>query len=360
MEKPLGPSELPSAAFPAATAEASNKAWPRGRQPESLEAWPRRNDGTLLPCWKIAVLRDDHASWPGRCLSLAKTNVVSQDTCRETCERDVNCPVWQFSSKNECWQGDGNRCEEGSLSVLGAQRLQHGDVTVLKDMSHLEVINLFKLAPAASDPAQGAASCRNFCYSDIRCEYWQYGSNGCYVDAGWWSHKTVAYPLTSAGASATSKFAATVTAGEYIQHSCPGNPSQSAGAQTVNINQVVVTNEAGASSFWWLWVLVPALLLGGAGAGAIYYFLGIRVNTNTGPRRTRVRLVKKSDPMQAAPPPRVPLVAPVLPVPTSPIQAVATVSTVPTVAPGTGTASYAAMMPGAMNGSSTTYSLASP
>jgi len=63
--------------------------------------------------------------------------------------------------------------------------------------------------------------CKKYCYSDILCQYWQYGEGGCWVEDPR-NSRPIQYPLTiQGGASQVSEFAKTVVDGEFIQHLCP-------------------------------------------------------------------------------------------------------------------------------------------
>eukprot|EP00434_Breviolum_minutum_P037008 symbB.v1.2.032800.t1/scaffold3984.1/size46886/3 len=93
-------------------------------------------------------------------------------------------------------------------------------------MAGIEVHNL-RLIGKLSDGDQNAdiQGCRELCHSDILCQYWQYGRDGCQIEDP--AYSTVQYPLTlEGGASTTSDYAKTVVAGEYIQHYCPPRSQQ--------------------------------------------------------------------------------------------------------------------------------------
>ncbi|CAK0793939.1 unnamed protein product [Prorocentrum cordatum] len=220
--------------------------WPSGHQPERHEAWPQRRESSgrraLLPCWKTAVLADHGQGWPGACLDLFQAREVSDEqTCEALCLAEPRCPVWQFvnqTSPGQCWVGNGKSCagRGGSLSTIsvqGAQRIQHGDVRVLRNMSGWKVHGLLQLGDlSAHGGVSSVERCRRWCYSDIHCQYWQYGPGGCWVDSplfstqhGMRNDNVVQYPLTTDGGATNRGYEAEhMRWGEYIQHYCPPQP----------------------------------------------------------------------------------------------------------------------------------------
>ena len=65
------------------------------------------------------------------------------------------------------------------------------------DIYHLYDLGVY----AEGDHDEGIKRCREWCYSDIDCEYWQYDPKGCYVDAPAWEGQPPQYPLTMPGGS---------------------------------------------------------------------------------------------------------------------------------------------------------------
>lgn len=273
-EEPLASDELPTSGFPGASAADSNDAFPRGVQPKSLEAWPRLADGSLASCWKRTIIHDIASGWPGRCLGLnLLVGVTSQNECAARCAENPLFPMWQVTHLGECYQGLGTNCEsrEGDLSfdVLGAQRIQHGHVTVLQSMEKYEVANLRTIGIFnVGNGTDGVHRCRSLCYSNLKCTLWQYGANGCMVQDDEYVGTPMQYPLTTllGGADSTSEVARTMRASEFIQHYCPPIP---AGAVQVNA-AVNYQDDAAASSgsiglsdslrAWWWWPLGGVLL----------------------------------------------------------------------------------------------------
>lgn len=233
--------EPPGPDWPAPTAAESNGSWPSGHQPWRLEAWPQTGSGanrTLLPCWKKTILRDRGEGWPGLCLGLFRAEKVSElATCQDLCLAEPRCSVWQFvnqTSPGQCWAGYGTDCIErdgrpSAITVEGAQRVMHGDVMVLKNMSGRKIHGLHQLGELRTSGSETSVDrCRAWCYSDVGCQYWQYGPGGCWVDSLLFSADSVVqYPLTtSEGATSEGYEAENMRWGEYIQHYCPPQPTQ--------------------------------------------------------------------------------------------------------------------------------------
>jgi len=189
-----------------------------------LELWPKVN-GEPAPCWKHSVLEDMANGWPGQCVGLQQS-ANSQTQCETACSNAPNCAVWQYTSTG-CFSGEAlQACNQGLLQLSGAQRIQHGDVRVLKDLRGWQVTGLKNIGSMLDGPH----TCRKICYSDLNCEYWLYATmSGCWVQDP--VSGKVQYPLTTGpgGASQLGALAQSVLAGEYIQHICP---SRSAPAQS--------------------------------------------------------------------------------------------------------------------------------
>jgi len=124
--------------------------------------------------------------------------------------------------------------------VTGAQRLHHGSVTVLKTLTDIEVLGLTSIDFDNGNSTDLEKRCRNWCYSNIYCEYWQFGSTGCWVDAaGEGVASGVANPLVlGVGAKdiTTSSVAQLLQGGEYIQHYCPAAPTTTVPPTTTSSN----------------------------------------------------------------------------------------------------------------------------
>eukprot|EP00929_Paragymnodinium_shiwhaense_P065872 TRINITY_DN329_c0_g3_i1.p1 TRINITY_DN329_c0_g3~~TRINITY_DN329_c0_g3_i1.p1 ORF type:complete len:501 (+),score=78.66 TRINITY_DN329_c0_g3_i1:74-1576(+) len=235
--------ELPHAGFPGATPDETEKLFPSHRQPTKLECWPRNaQEGLYDSCPTKTVLEDSKFGWPAMCMNLmarsgphkqASTPAIPQDeTCESECTKNPECSMWVVvnDTANSCWQGLGNNCyqREGFAGVLRAQRILHGKVRVLASLAGVQIWGLRKAFDSnyfLKQEPDAVHACRNHCYSNIHCQYWQYSSvTGCWTEepnAGD-SSDAVAYPLTREVATANSHMAKFIIAGEYIQHICPG------------------------------------------------------------------------------------------------------------------------------------------
>jgi len=277
-------SKLSLPGWPGADADLSNAAWPPeipggvARQPGRLAAWPVDSAGNPLPCPNatVTVLHDKSDGWPGQCLGLlAPADAAGATTaalCGAKCSQDPSCSVWQFiagtasgsgcfmdnvAAANSCYGRDSN----GVIQVQAAQRIQHGYVTVLKDMSAWWVLNLMNKGTfGAGDADAGVARCRAQCYSDIYCQYWQYGDGGCWVET---QAYTAEAPLTTPNGAlgpGDDARATTIKGAEYIQHSCTA-PS------TTSIAPIAATGSFGEglknslSDYWWAWLAGACVLL---------------------------------------------------------------------------------------------------
>jgi len=259
------PTYLPKAGFPGQTEATTNALWSSGKQPARLSEWPQSvpdttsRKATLLPCWQVHVLRDATSGWPGMCRGLFRRQALStREACQSACVQESRCPMWQFTiqeTPNQCWLGYGENCHDSNntnkyIRVGGAQRLQHGQVRVLATVANFEILNMYHLGILAGCSGQDCITrCRDWCYSDIGCQYWQHGANGCYVDAPYktWP-KQVQYPMTTSGISTTSSAARTMIAGEYIQHYCPPAPAQAGITLSAPIMSTAAPGSAIASS----------------------------------------------------------------------------------------------------------------
>lgn len=236
--------EVPTTAFPGVDVFVTNAAWPRGYQPASLAVWPFTEPlgvGTgkkYTACAKTTVLASKANDWPGRCLGLTRIDLETSNAmqCQAFCHKTPACAVWQFNADQTCWYGLGtdcwNRNGDQTLKVLSAERVQHGDVRVVKSMKKLWVQGLYSLGlPTSADVDIAVSRCKHWCYSNFRCQYWQYGEGGCWVENPDES-KSAQYPLThgAGGALYSAGAALTMVDGEYIQHLCtPEEPIASRG-----------------------------------------------------------------------------------------------------------------------------------
>jgi len=151
---------------------------------------------------------------------------VNGTDCEASCRANPNCPSWQNTPYISCWQGLGYDCfVRNNFQVRGAQRLQHGSVRVLMNLTGWQIIGLYKVFDNAAgffiNTQDAVTFCKNVCYSDIRCQYWTYAPNyGCWVqDAS--QNYGPSWPLTLESANRDTDYALDSVAGEYIQHFCP-------------------------------------------------------------------------------------------------------------------------------------------
>eukprot|EP00439_Symbiodinium_sp_Y106_P057114 s2366_g8.t1 len=218
--------ETPGNGFPGQSAEASNSAWPGGKQPYGLECWPKSWDGAPLPCTQVDVLDDTKNGWPGKCVGLVEMKEINGSKCGENCRQHPECQSWQKTVYNSCWQGLGKDCfVRGNFMPKEAQRLQHGSVRVLKDLTGYQIVGLWKgfdNDEGFFQNVQDAISfCKHMCYSDFRCQYWTYAPNyGCWIEDASQEYGPP-FPLTLDAARRDTMFAQDCVAGEYIQHFCP-------------------------------------------------------------------------------------------------------------------------------------------
>eukprot|EP00929_Paragymnodinium_shiwhaense_P034334 TRINITY_DN18704_c0_g1_i2.p1 TRINITY_DN18704_c0_g1~~TRINITY_DN18704_c0_g1_i2.p1 ORF type:complete len:368 (+),score=33.98 TRINITY_DN18704_c0_g1_i2:71-1174(+) len=220
----------PSQGFPGATPEASNAAWSTGAQPQALEAWPRAAMAALAACPEAAVLQDvSSGGWLGRCGGLIHDiQSDTQDACGTNCRNDPQCAVWIYTSKGgapSCYSGYATSCDNGlpaDVKVLAGQRLQHGRIHILRNITDFQVLNLQEATLEQGNEIDRIAQCRELCYSTTACQYWQYGGGSCRLDAPPYHQPAVQYPLTTnGGTDRSSQVAKTLAAGEYLQHYCP-------------------------------------------------------------------------------------------------------------------------------------------
>jgi len=283
-QQPLAGTEYPSAAFPGGTGVETNAAFPRGFQPKSLSAWPHYVDSRPAPCWMIVKLRDFVTGWKGSCDGLTADSAQTDAAgCKDACAQDVLCSVWSFSILGGCWRGRAADCEaENSLSleISGAQRLQHGGVTVLSEMRDVNITSLRFVGNFTSLPLnESIDACRSICYSDLLCQYWQYtASLGCaYEDPG---VTVVPFPLTRNVAVSGSAVAVTdgsILGGEYIQHFCPPTPPGGKAGMEAMEHPISTTTaepeDTGGSGLGNFFGFILFLLLLGGSAYGVYYYL---------------------------------------------------------------------------------------
>jgi len=211
----------------------------------TLAGWPMVN-GAPGACQTVpvSVIKDVQGAekWPGACLDLkqitdAATSTYTPESCKAACLADPTCHVWQLTDADKCWLGvpgnyavscetrDGENGEPGTVLpggtqpgshlIKAGQRLQHGSVKVVRSLSAEWVEGLYVEGLQATNATRNAQRCKEQCYSDIYCRFWQYGADGCERE-----RKGTGVP-DSPVISNTSTAARTQIAGEIIEHSCP-------------------------------------------------------------------------------------------------------------------------------------------
>jgi hypothetical protein len=125
----------------------------------------------------------------------------------------------------------------------------HGKVRVLRRLHGVQVWNLRNIGVwRLGGVSAGVEHCRLYCYSDLLCQYWQYGEGGCWVEDP--RYKQVQYPLTTnGGASTETEFAKTAIAGEFVQHYCPSSVTRAdfVGSLALNVGGTIA---GGGLNIW--------------------------------------------------------------------------------------------------------------
>jgi hypothetical protein len=153
----------------------------------------------------------------------------------------------------------------GAVMVLMNTYEKDIQIMNLKSVGHFKDAN-----GSLPTEAYGIERCKDYCYSNLLCQYWQFfagdgADKGCFVDDGTiptlmdgkltkgvdWKH-----PIETPD----------LKAGEFVQHYCPPKPTE---APT---EAPMTTAAPPPANLTWLWILlgvIAALML----AGILYYFL---------------------------------------------------------------------------------------
>lgn len=230
-DPPESCTEIPSFLFPAPSRNQTQMAWDSGMQPTNLQCWPRKASGFPANCsgQEVQILEDTDKGWPGQCEGLKLTDLPAGD-CQIRCMHNPLCAVWQTKgSPASCYHGMfGTNCYQTTgEKPLRAQRLMHGDFRVLMNAAGIQIMGLQKAFDVTVFPVlqDAEAHCRMVCVSYLLCQYWQYSDvYGCWIEDV--RVKRIAYPLVNNGVDlrTNSGGAKTVTAGEFIQHTCKQGP----------------------------------------------------------------------------------------------------------------------------------------
>lgn len=212
--------------------------------------WPKDANDKALPCaHSTKVLEDKASGWPAKCMNLAQvqdakiTNFTAAQ-CSAACVKNPQCEAWQLTPVGYCWVSiPGNRGTncwggEGRVSSFSAgQRIQRGLIKQVKSLSgwwvattgdkltgnYLKNIGVM----GSSDAQKNRERCRDQCYSDISCRYWQYGGAG--ANSGCWLEAAPSYVVPDpAPMTQDSDDARTNAFGEQIDHICPAPPEVAA------------------------------------------------------------------------------------------------------------------------------------
>jgi hypothetical protein len=278
--------------------------------PAHLAAWPKNPaDGRPAECWTNTPLID-----VGGCYGLTEVkNIATAQECASQCEEEPLCPSYQFSDDG-CFMGSGTKCNAARPDLVGLQasRFMSGQVSVLMNtyakgiqVMGLKPIGHFKDANGTlPDVAYGIERCKDYCYSNILCQYWQFfegdaADKGCFVDDG-----TIASlldgKLTKGVDWVDTNIEPGLKAGEFVQHFCPAKPTE---APTT-----VAPTEPPPPDYTWLWItlgVIAAAIL----AGILYYLLQPKP-------KPKVRAVKPKPPPAKEPVPVYRTVIPAYGVPT--------------------------------------------
>jgi len=175
-------------------------------------------------CPNVTVIHDVVANnWYGGCMGLDhKTGVKTAAACEEQCKTNMNCSIWQMTNTTGCWSGNvvhGCR-SRGSDKALdnfaeelkAGQRLQHGFIKVVKTNVKLQTTGLKHYPVTTGTQEKRIDRCKINCYTDVSCNVWQFGSDGCWVEH---------YTSPAKSTSTESAWAKAMIAGETIEHTCP-------------------------------------------------------------------------------------------------------------------------------------------
>ncbi|CAE7948221.1 Mss51 [Symbiodinium sp. KB8] len=209
-----------------------------------------------------------------------------------------------------CWLGNGGYdCDfrggnQNGITVQAAQRLQHGKVHVMKSLVGIKVNKLYNFGLYAEGSQELSISrCRDWCYSSISCEYWQYSKNdGCWVDAPSLSSKrgndvsnVVDYPLTAASVTTGTPEANSMIAGEYITHYCPPEQAPIPIVAGSSASSFVVDRKPASSGPNPTVLFLSLLLVAAAIGGLAYYCFVVAGKKRKGRDRVGLRQQPEAD-----------------------------------------------------------------
>lgn len=163
------------------------------------------------------------------------------------------------------------------MTPLAAQMMQHGQIVVLADTSHIQVMNLRNVMHARffeDNSTEAIEACKLYCYADIHCQHWQLIElTGCWVEDPR-TGNSPRYPLVLSERTRMDarEGHATVAAGEFIQHycsercncgcGCDGVCEESEPDRSRRRRSRSVAQEADVTELpHWFWPLLGSLLL---------------------------------------------------------------------------------------------------
>jgi len=313
-------------------------------QPAPLASWTNTSAGPT-PCTTQAAyaIRSFATGWPGQCTDLLPYAPITLPVvpmtiaeCRKGCVADVRCSVWQFidtAGVGACFMGVGDHCMdrngETRVNVTGAERIQRGSVKVLSNLTNfngnsesLWVVGLKQFGVATSgDVINNTLRCRDYCYSNIDCTYWQFGTQ-CFAET---KENKAQFPLTlteditqgtpgAISSNTTGEHPAhSMEGGEYIQHTCVTAAALAATAAAATAAAAEKAKAAAGSGYVWLYVLLGVLALGALAALAYCCMNGGKTPKKRAVKKTRA--VKAVPKVEAAVPESVPLMPLMVPSP---------------------------------------------
>jgi uncharacterized membrane protein YgcG len=311
-------SNEPKKEFPAATVGASPAAWSSGFQPVNLQCWGRTSSEGLEECSTVKSL--ETKAEVTRCDGLVVVQLHGK-TCEESCKSDITCAAWKLDGDGKCLQGVGKNCYSGSgYTIESGGRFQHGDVQKLMDLKGKRVTGLVEIFGAEDITALGTRekaeeACKTTCYSDVKCQYWNFVDNtGCFVEG---KDHPISYPLLASQITAEN----TVTAGEYVRRSCDwslfglkADSSSSAGsvasgssyasgsgASSGSGTESSGSGSSGSELPWWAWLLLGLLLL--CCIGALIAGIMFIMKPKAKKKRAVKRVTSPAPPQEVAPVP---------------------------------------------------------
>lgn len=270
--------------------------------------WPKDAQGNPKACAAAPkVLRDSRLGWPDKChglLELDNKTTYTNTTCKAACAANPQCEVWQLTPEKKCWHSvPGHRaynCYEGQgrLSNFYGQRIQHGTIKLVKNLKGFWISTGMKsigLMGPSTAPLEAQERCRDQCYSDINCRFWQFGgatNPGCFVEAPPSHTVPDQVPLESNSDNAKMSLA-----GEQIDHIC------------VPDSFILTAASKGDSTLVWVLTIGGAIITALIILAAVY-FLFCR-SAEPKPKKTRaVKITQKpkaEEPVAMSP---MPLLAP--------------------------------------------------